>query len=55
MDNDSGTDKTAIDRTGDEHPGGAQGNGPTDIPEESVASEDELKLENQTNSAKKAE
>ena len=47
MSNDSGTDSTAIDRTGDDHPNGAQGNGPTDIPEETVSSESDLKLENQ--------
>lgn len=47
MNDDSVTDSTSIDRTGDDHPGGAEGNGPTDIPEESVSSESELALENQ--------
>lgn len=47
MSDDDSTDRTAVDRTGDEHPGGAQGNGPTDIPEESVSSESELSLDKQ--------
>lgn len=47
MADDNGNDSTAIDRTGDDHPGGAQGNGPTQIPEESVSSESELKMDNQ--------
>ena len=48
MTNDSDADSTAIDRTGDDHPGGAKGNGPTNIPEETVSSESDLRLDNQT-------
>ncbi|MFC5063392.1 hypothetical protein [Actinomycetospora atypica] len=40
-------DKTAQDRTGDAHPGGAEGNGPTDIPESSPSSESENSLDKQ--------
>ena len=44
---DNSNDSTATDGTGGGHPGDTEGNGPTQIPEESVASESELKLDNQ--------
>lgn len=47
MSDDSGTDSTSVDRSGDEHPGGAEGNGPTNVPEESPSSESELALDRQ--------
>lgn len=47
MNDDSSTDNTSVDRTGDDHPGGAEGNGPTNVPGETVSSESDLALDKQ--------